>query len=115
METVWMWSTLWVGLVLSSIVQELVVNYSPVHTLYINQLNLYEQCHVNSFYVNNRDVCDDHKVSPFFVQLAIQVAKQVKWCGVDRCETIQTLEGMCISVFTGIVVILTKRVAGVCM
>jgi hypothetical protein len=90
----------WISLVLMSIVTELHSQYFPVLEKYNNQQVWLRDCAKPDHWRDYKTECNYHAnqhYPSFFAQWMNAVLYEVKWCGVDKCETLFTVKGMVIS------------------
>jgi hypothetical protein len=91
----------WLFLVLVSFITELHTQYGPVTERYNQQRIWLRDCAKPDHYRDYKSECNYHTGQhyPHWVfQYSTAVIQNIKWCGVDRCESLFTLKGVAVSV-----------------
>jgi hypothetical protein len=94
----------WFSLVLISFVTELHSQYAPIADKYASQQHWLTDCKSPSHWHKYKTECGFHAnqhYPSFFAQWMDAVLHNVKWCGVDQCQSIFSLKGLVVSVVVG--------------
>lgn len=90
----------WLSFVLMSFLTELHSQLAPVTERYNQQQVWLRDCAKPDHWRDYRTECSFHMSQHYpswFAQYINAVLKEVKWCGVDKCESLFTVKGVAIS------------------
>ena len=91
----------WIFFVLVSFITEMHTQWSPTNEKYASQQVWIRDCAKASHWNDYKKECAFHTSQhypSFFAQWIDAVLKEVKWCGVDKCESLFTVKGVFISI-----------------
>ena len=87
----------WLSLVAISIVSEMHTQWAPVSQKYATQHHWVSDCKNAAHWEKYTDECKHHTgmhYPSFWTQWFDAVLRNVRWCGVDRCESVFTFKGI---------------------